>query len=272
MKTVSGAEMDEALRGLGVQPGDLVMLHADIARVGLPEGALDRESVAGAYLAALRRAVGPEGTLAALACTESWVRHRTPFVYETSPSEQGVLAEHLRRQPGAVRSVHPLFSVCAQGPLAEALCANASPAAFGHDSPFARLLQLDALILCLGVDLRAMTFVHHVEQTMGVPYGYTKEWDAPAFRDGRPLPGRYFAFVRYLDCGVEYDFSRLQESLLAAGQARRVALGYSSAHAVRCRDVFDAAVQGLREDIFFLLRTPPKREPWKGPTPGCTTA
>ncbi len=264
MTSVDAQDIADSLRHAGVRQGETLLVHADITRIGLVRGASSRQDYPQAYLDGLRLAVGPEGTIAALACTESWARQGRPYVHEDSPSEQGVLAEHIRTRPGAVRSVHPLFSVCALGPGARALCADASPCAFGFDSPFARLLDAGARIVCLGVDLLAMTFVHHVEQRFGVPYGYTKEWTAPAFKDGQPLAGRYFAFVRYLDSGVEYDFTRLQELLLARGLARRAPLGLGAVHAVACAHVFNTVMEALRRDVFFLLRRPPEREPWKG--------
>ncbi|MGE4538370.1 MAG: AAC(3) family N-acetyltransferase [Desulfovibrio sp.] len=264
MRTVTPGEVREALTGLGVGRGDVLMLHSDITRIGLMAGASSREAVLAGYFTALTEAVGPEGTIAALACTESYARHGRPYVHETSPSEQGVLSEYIRTRPGAVRSVHPLFSVCAAGAQADALCADTSASAFGYNSPFERMLRLDAKIVCLGTDLHSMTFVHHVEQTYGVPYGYTKEWTAPAEKDGRPLPRRAVAFVRYLGCGVDYDFTRLQDRLFALGLARKAALGLGAIFLTRCRDVFAVGMRSLDEDLFFFLKSPPSREPWKG--------
>lgn len=265
MKTVSRNSILDALHAVGVRPGDVLMLHSDLTRLGLFEGAKSAEETLAGYYEALRKAVGPEGTLVALSCTESWARKGTPFVYEDSPSEQGVLSEYIRTRPEAVRSLHPLFSVCAVGKHAHDICADASPSAFGYDSPFERMRRYDARILCLGVDLLAMTFVHHVEQTFGVPYSYTKEWSAPVYKNGGKLDRRFFAFVRYLESGVDYDFTRLQELLFAEGKAAKAFLGYGFCSSVKCNDVFETIMDRLQSDIFFLLRTAPDREPWKGP-------
>jgi len=169
-------------------------------------GAGSRLEVLQAYQDAIFDVLGPGGTIAALTCTESYARESRPYDHEASPSEQGSFSEFIRLKPNAIRSLHPLFSVSALGRQATKICADEiAPTGFGHDSPFQRLRETDAWIVCLGVDLKSMTFVHHIEQTYGVPYGYTKEWSAPVTRSSGSIAQRFFAFVRYLNAGINYD-------------------------------------------------------------------
>ncbi len=263
MRITSLEETCSALVGLGVKNCDTVMVHSDLSRIGPVHGAKDKDELAANYWQALQKVLTPEGTVVTLACTESFARHGKPFDYESSPSEQGILSEYIRRQPGSVRSMHPLFSLVAHGPQAKAICDDASCSAFGWDSPFGRLHRLNALIICIGVDLKAMTFMHYVEQLFGVPYGYTKEWSTPIFKNGKPVSNRFFAFVRYRDAGVNYDFGRFQQSLFAQGLARMEPLGYGHVFSVRATDVFDTGIAALRENVFSLLAPTPTDDVWK---------
>jgi aminoglycoside 3-N-acetyltransferase len=264
MKMIDPSEIAAALRGVGLAEGDTAMVHSDLSRIGWIRGVKTRDAILDAYFEAFFDVIGADGTLVTLACTESYARHETPFDHAESPSEQGVFSEYIRTRPGAVRSMHPLFSVAAVGRRAERVCGAAvAPTGFGHHSPFHGLREVDARILCIGVDLRAMTFVHHIEQTYGVPYGYTKEWEAPVLRGGQPDDGRYFAFVRYLGAGIDYDFSRFQETLLASGLAKTTPLGYGGVWAVKASDVFDTGIEQLKRDPFFFLAAAPTGEPWK---------
>ncbi|CCQ73078.1 AAC(3) family N-acetyltransferase [Magnetospira sp. QH-2] len=263
MDSLSPAEIADALQSVGASRDDVIFLHTDISRIGPITGAKDRESTMNGYVDGLFKAVGPGGTVAALTASESYARHDTPYVHEQTPSEQGILTEHIRGMPGAVRSFHPLFSIAAVGPRAASLCGDVSYTGYGYDSPFDRLHRMNALIVCLGVDLLAMSFVHHMEQRFGVPYGYTKEWSAPVFKDGQRSNRRFFAFVRYLDAGIDYDFTRFQTDLLAAGLAKQASLGYGRVVAVRAADAFEAGMGKLREDPFYFLASPPKEEPWR---------
>jgi aminoglycoside 3-N-acetyltransferase len=262
--TVEPEEISEALKAVGLRVGDVAIFHSDISRIGWTTGSRDRMEVLHAYYDAILDVIGPDGTIATLSCTESYARENRPYDHETSRSEQGSFSEFNRTMPNAIRSMHPLFSVSAVGRLAPRLCADdVSPTGFGYGSPFYRLLETDAWIICMGVDLKAMTFVHHIEQTYGVPYGYTKEWAAPVTRSGETLTQRFFAFVRYLDAGVNYDFSKLQDELLERGLAKSARVGYSAVWGVRARDVFDIGMRRLKEDPFFFLEAPPTSEPWK---------
>jgi aminoglycoside N3'-acetyltransferase len=264
VNSVDTNDVSAALREIGLSQGDAVLVHSDISRIGWINGARNRDDVLQSYQKAILDVLGPDGTLTALSCTESYARENRPYDHETSPSEQGNLSEFIRSSPRAVRSLHPLFSVSAIGRLANRICVDGvSPTGFGHDSPFQRLRDVNAWIVCLGVDLRAMTFVHHIEQTYGVPYGYTKEWTAPVIQSGQKVSRRFFAFVRYLDAGVNYDFSKFQNELLDLGLAKSARVGYGGVWGVRARDAFDIAMERLKDDPFYFLKTPPSAEPWK---------
>lgn len=264
MITVEPAEISASLKAIGLKAGGVALFHSDISRIGWTTGSRDRMEVLRAYHDAILDVIGPEGTIATLSCTESYARENRPYDHETSRSEQGNYSEFIRSMPNAIRSMHPLFSVSAVGRLASRLCADdIAPTGFGHGSPFQRLHETDARIICMGVDLKAMTFVHHIEQTYGVPYGYTKEWTAPVTRSGEIATQRFFAFVRYLGAGVNYDFSRLQDELLELGLARSARVGFGGVWGVRARDVFDLGMRRLKEDPFYFLEEPPLSEPWK---------
>jgi aminoglycoside 3-N-acetyltransferase len=256
-------EICDVIRALGIKPGDIVMVHSDLSRIGPIDGAKNKDQMAACYFKALSNVITSEGTVVALACTESFARHGKAFDYENSPSEQGIFSEYVRKLPGSIRSMHPLFSLVAHGAQAETICGEVSCSAFGWDSPFGQLHRQNGLILCIGVDLKAMTFIHYVEQLFGVPYGYTKEWSAQIFKDGKLVDNQFFAFVRYRDAGVNYNFDHFQQLLLAQGVARVMPVGYGHAVAVRSADVFDAAIAALKKDIFTLLENHPTEGVWK---------
>jgi len=261
---VETSDVSNAIRNTGISEGETVLVHSDISRIGWIKSAKSREQVTRAYLDAIVDVIGPDGTVMALSCTESFARDSRPYDHETSPSEQGSLSEFIRTRPNALRSLHPLFSVAAIGRDAHRLCGeDVGATGFGHDSPFQKLREADGWILCIGVDLKAMTFVHHVEQTYGVPYGYTKEWTAPITKSGASVTRRFFAFVRYLNAGVEYDFSKLQTDLMDNGLAKTGGLGYGGVWCVRARTVFDFTITQLKKDPFYLLKHPPTSEPWR---------
>src|SRR5262249_40209943 len=67
------------------------------------------------------------------------------------------------------RSLHPWASVAARGPLAQWITADhhrdVNP--FGSDSPFARMLARDVIVIGLGVSLNTFAFMHVLDDRLG---------------------------------------------------------------------------------------------------------
>lgn len=165
------------------------MVHASLRALGRPEGG------AAAVLRALLAAVGPAGTLVVPAFTTEnsdtspYFRQRVagldaagvaavresmaPFDAASSPAPlMGVLAETVRRSPGAVRSDHPQTSFAALGPYAEKIASAHRPDChLGEQSPLARLYELDAQVLLLGTGYDRCTAFHLAEYRVpAAPY------------------------------------------------------------------------------------------------------
>jgi aminoglycoside 3-N-acetyltransferase len=82
----------------------------------------------------------------------------------------GVLAETVRTWPGAVRSMHPQTSFGAIGAKAEFVTeGHALDSMLGENSPLARLEDLDAKVLLLGVGFDSCTCFHLAEYRTKMP-------------------------------------------------------------------------------------------------------
>ncbi|MCB9743543.1 MAG: AAC(3) family N-acetyltransferase [Alphaproteobacteria bacterium] len=148
------------LRALGVAPGDALMLHASMRRVG---------GRAEALLDALEAAVGPEGALLMLICASE----EAPFDPETSPAwdELGVLAEVFRRRAGVVRNAHPVARFAAWGRGARALVEDPPlHDYYGPGSPLERLVARGGKVLRLGADPDTVTLLHLGEYLCALPH------------------------------------------------------------------------------------------------------
>ena len=153
-----------ALRQVGIEVGDVVLVHSSIDRFGAFRGsALD-------ILATLRRAVGDSGTLLMptipfTGTAVDYVRSGQVFDAGRTPSRVGLLTELFRRSDGVTRSVHPTHPVAAWGALANELLEGHvhSDTPCGPHSPYDRLVNCRGKILLLGVGVDTFTFFHAIE-------------------------------------------------------------------------------------------------------------
>ena len=184
------------LRSLGLRDGDIVLVHCSLSALGWVAGG------AQAVVTTLLDVVGG-GTLVVPTHTgglsdpaqwqhppvpEAWwrtVREETPaFDPAITPSRfMGAVAEIVRCWPGARRSIHPHVSFAALGPAAQVITdGHALSNGLGETSPLARLYDLDARILLLGVGHANNTSMHLGEHRSGVRPA--KPESAAVVRDG----------------------------------------------------------------------------------------
>lgn len=222
--------LTQCLRRLGLAAGDVAYLGIDLGglkppALPLPRNAAEmrarREAVFLHVYDAVRAVVGEAGTILVPAFSYDYARNATPYDHETTPSEVGPFTEWFRTRPGVIRSLHPLFSVCGEGPVAAAILDNCGRSAFGPTSPFGRLSAHDVKFVSLGVHLaKWFTYAHHLEQLAGCNHAYHKLFNVPVSKAGRPVEGPFLAYLRYLGAGIDLAIAKFEDQLRAAGVLR----------------------------------------------------
>ena len=228
---VTFGDIAEALRQVQVSRGAVVYVHSSLSSMGYVQGGAD--TVIDAFL----NAVGPEGTLCVPTIVYAGRGPRPPFDVARTPSEVGRITETLRLRPEARRSDNPTHSVAAIGPQADEITGGhgggaGRPApwgelAFGHESPWQRFYDRDAICVLLGVDWEANTMFHYIQSRFIEPY-----WSE--FASAPPYP--YF------------DRTPIGRELEAAGIVRTCALGSATVTAVNSRPMVDRSVAALHRD------------------------
>ncbi len=249
MATITKDEILYGLRGLGVCPGFVLLVHSSLSSFGYVEGGA--ESV----IDALIGAVSPGGTVLVPTLTgdESLSPANPPtFDPQITPCWTGAIPEAFRVRPGAIRSLHPTHSVAAIGPEARALTQDHIDSLTPCDelSPYGKLARRgDAYILLIGVDHEVNTTFHHVEEITGVDYHMQAEpARARIIVDGREV-FRHILLHKY---GPPRDFNVMDALLEERGIQVRARIGATEARLVQVRRMVEAAVRCVRANPRFL--------------------
>lgn len=239
------------LHALGVAPGDSVLTHASLSRIGFVPGGAET------VVRALVEAVGPEGTALFPAHTgHPGISPENPPVFDvrTSPTLNiGAVPEAARQYPGALRSLQPTHSVTAIGARAtwfiegHEFCVTPC----GPGSPYDKLCTAGGKILLLGCDHESNTSIHMVEELADVPYhmlpgvGIMRITDAGA--RVHELPGRFHRW------GEERDFMRLDGEMTERGIQRIGTVGEAVCRLVNAAGMRDFILNRLESDPRILL-------------------
>ena len=162
----------EQLTEMGVKPGDHLMVHCAMSKMG------HLENGPKTVVDALLEAVGPAGTV----CMPSspidklqltFMEQNPVFDVKNTPSAMGAVSEYFRKLPGTLRSLDPTEPVCAQGAVAKEFVKDH----FGHltpynaPSPWKKLMDANGKILYVGVTLiNAGTHLHTLEDAVDFKY------------------------------------------------------------------------------------------------------
>ena len=249
---VTQADLEEALRRLGLAAGDLVLVHSSLSNLGRIQNG--EAAVVGAFEALL----GPQGTLVFPTLSQRDFVHSYETWHLDKPSDTGAITEYFRKLPGARRSDQATHSVAARGRLAGALtCEHTAYGprygifgdyAFSRSSPWQKMYDWNGKVVFLGVTMRVNTFKHFME------YRIVDEALARIKNesDRQRLKDKIWDFRHYGNHADKiwpfHKGEQLQAALEQAGLLRRAACGKGELLCVNIREMVDAGLKWFAED------------------------
>ena len=245
------------IKKVGIKKGDIVLAHLDVSKsISLNKGL--RNDLDYHYYS-LKKAVGNSGTIVVPAYFYEYARSNQIFDVDKSlPSRDlGFFPLYVMKKKSRRRSINPITSLIAFGKYGKFI-ENSSGSAFGHESAFHRLYQLNAKMLFFGID-NAMTFVHLPEYLVGVPHIYNKHYITSVIKKGKKINLPITGQVRYLDMNVHYDSDKHTGEFEKAGLVKKAKLIDSFyIRSMKCDKIFDFLLKKLKKNPFYLLKVKPK--------------
>ena len=261
---LNAKDLVEALRRLGVRQGDTVLVHSGLSGLGYFEGGT------GGVIAALREAVGAEGTFLAPAFSNPFLMYDGDVnkgyrfrPYDTRPEgslrdktvRTGALPAAMLKEPDVLRSGHATHEWAAIGRDAEACTAGHGllDVPTGENSPLKKALDRDGSVLFLGCHMGSNTFLHYVELHAGADY------TTPAciqYIDARGKTQTAVIGEELFGCRNFYGSSDNEFYREACRRGLRIweePFGMAVLYRMELRQLYEITMEMLREDPYALL-------------------
>ncbi len=249
------ASLSADLSALGIRTGMSLIIHTSLSAIGWVCGGPV------ALILALEGLLTPWGSLVMPTHSgdlsdpaqwlhppvpESWwetIRSQMPaFNPALTPTRgMGIVPEIFRGQFGVLRSRHPQLSFAAWGRHKRKItAAHSLDFSLGEGSPLARLYELDAYVLLLGVGHGNNTSLHLAEYRANFPAKRVIDQYAPVLEKGR----RVWKRIKDIDFSDE-DFERLGDDFEREHIVRLGKIGNAQARLFKQRELVDFALQWL---------------------------
>lgn len=257
-RSYDAADLLQAIRKLGVAPGDAVMLHSAFEPHHGFRGTID------GLIDVFVEAIGPNGHLLMVSLpyrssSLAYLQSGRRFDVRRTPSMMGMVSEIFRRRVGVLRSVHPTHPTLAFGPQAERFVAAHPLCRYpcGPGTPFDELARAGGKALFFNAAFDTFTFFHYLEHLVHEQLPFSLYTDAPLEvtvidADGNSRNVTTYVFAE--NAIRRRRFERFELAMRERGAIRSCRVGNSRLLAVDLKDAIACAQDMLRAGrIFYEL-------------------
>ena len=242
-------KLAESWNESGISYGDTLLIHSSLSsflnKFKEKKIFISPDDILDSFISA----AGTKGTLLFPTYNFGFTKGKI-FDIRKTRSETGILTETARLRKDSVRTGHPLFSFAVIGYHRDIFRKLNNYSAFGSDSPFAKLLELDGKIAALNVaGENCMTFYHFVEETENAPNRLHKIFRGHYIdSEGIESIREYNLFARNLELGVETDVKPMEEYLWSKGLYKGYRPGEGNClHVIKAKTLYDETSKIIRE-------------------------
>ena len=255
-KYLTIAKISDGLSTLGIEQGDVVMVHSAFSTIEAVENGAE------GVIRGIESLIGVEGTLVMPVFNWDILHMGDEIVYDVrhTPSKMGYLTEYFRKRKGSTITRNLFNPLAVKGRLSDELLNCPNNTSWGDDSPFRILYDNNALILMIGVDYNVVTMFHVAETMFGVSYRFLYEFPNAFWIDGsgEKTPLKNTTLRRH--DGYPTDFNIAEAVFRDRDLIREIELGDSITRATGSRALVDCVIGELKRDENFLIKKSPARK------------
>jgi len=247
--TLNFDELVVNFKEFGVTKGDVLLVHSSYKSFGGVEGGPQT------VIEALKHILSKEGTLIVPTFNYNFCDGE-PYDIKKTPSKMGVISELIRNDSNSKRSLDPVFSFAIFGKHRDYLANLRYYHSFGPDSIFAKLRELDAKIMIIGLTYNeSVTFFHHIEETQGCDYRFFKEFQGKITDyNGNEKEEKIILFVRDIERGIQNDVDKMGVIMEREGIVKKKIIGKSEIKLMKANDVYQRTVDEMKENPHILIK------------------
>ena len=243
----------DRLHAAGLDRVRRLLVHSSLHSIGHVEGG------AKTLVDALLEVLGNEGTLMVPTFNYT-LGGEDLFDPDVVASQCGTVTEVVCQWPGAIRSIHPNYSVATVGKDAERLTREHWKAeAVGVGSPIDRIARNDGRILLLGVKHDSDSTMHVGEAYAPAPYrGVRFDPTWPLQAKVRTPSGDLVELSLEDEPGCSTGFGVIEAPLRDKGLIQDFKIGHAKCQLIRGMDVIATTVEILKQRTDALLCANPR--------------
>ena len=247
--TVSFDELVLNFQKAGLTSGDVLLVHSSYKSFGGVEGGPQT------VIDAIRSILTDEGTLIVPTFNYDFCDGK-PFDIKKTPSKMGIISELVRTNSNSKRTFDPIFSFAILGKHRDYLADLKNEHSFGPNSIFAKLRELDAKIMIIGLTYNeSMTFFHHIEEIQGCDYRYFKEFKGIITNyDDVKQDSKIILFVRDIERGVQNAVDKMGSIMELEGIVKNIIIGESEIKIMNVNDVYKRTVEEMEKNPHILIK------------------
>lgn len=258
MRRYSFKSLVETFKKVGIEKGDLIYVETSLYNPGRIAG-LDLSEMSSRLYSALRKTVGKEGTIVVPTFYYSFMKGEPFDIRHSTAVGMGSFCEYMRMMSlvppyESLRSPHAIYSVTANGPLAESLTSIDTSSAFECDGVFHSMIKQKAKVIMFGKDFEGCHLTKWAERTLGVPY---RKWasfkGAYTNSKGETTERIFRAYLR--KDNVTLNYTKLIEALDGGSHIQKVLLGSGVVSSCCAQEFATVAMEVLSGDSEALLNS-----------------
>ena len=180
------------------------------------------------------------------------------FDSKNDPIQVGALNDSLRNSEEYVRSFIPIFSILRPK---DAVSTRFRPIVnpFDLQGEFAEIRNRNGAISFFGAPIEALTFIHYVENLVGIPYRYEKYFRGQALLDNQMTPLSMFYLARPLGMKLEYNWSKIHQLLCDAQLVFQID-SFGDYEIYNANSLTEFMLTKYEEDVYWTLTENSKEE------------